>query len=68
MRREIGQVIQVAAIAEIPNLIEATLRQADDIRDRTRAARSRWIFNLGKSSRAAAGYLASLDGGPIPSR
>ncbi len=68
VRSEVGQVVDLSKVTEIPDLIDVTMRRADDIRHRTRAARSRWMFNVGKSSGVAAAYLASLDGGPTPSR
>lgn len=60
IRSQIGHVVEPEAVAEVPGVIESALRDTDGIRDRLLIARSRHIFNVGESSRAAAEFLVSL--------
>ena len=60
IRHEVGRVVDEPAMASIPGLVDEVAGLADSMRDRIRAARERSIFNIGRSSAAAASYLASL--------
>lgn len=63
IRREVGRVVDPSAIADLPRLIGEVLSETDAARKKIVAVRSRWVYNVGKSTPAAAGYLASLDAG-----
>ncbi len=58
VRRAIGSVVDPSELATIPDVIDRTLRQGLEVRERIVAARSRSIFNRGRSSEVAAAYLA----------
>jgi hypothetical protein len=60
IRFEVGHVVEPSAIATVPGLVEDSCRQSEATRERILAARAKWIFNVGRSSQVAAGYLASL--------
>jgi hypothetical protein len=60
IRFEIGHVVEPSAIATLPGLIDRMAGQRQALRERILAARSKWIYNLGRSSQVAAEYLASL--------
>ena len=60
IRFEVGHVVEPSAIATVPGLVEDSCRQSEATRERILAARDKWIFNVGRSSQVAAGYLASL--------
>jgi len=61
IRREVGRVVELSAVAEIPNVVAEVLAGTDAMREAVLSARSRWVYNVGDSAGVAAGYLASLD-------
>jgi hypothetical protein len=66
IRFEIGHVVELSAISSIPALIEDCSRQSEAMRKAILAARSKWIYNIGRSSEVAAEYLVSLREKPLP--
>lgn len=60
IRREVGRVVDEGAVADVALLVDDVAAQAELMRERIREVRDRSIFNVGRSSDAAAGYLASL--------
>ena len=61
IRREIGRVVELSAVTDTPNVVAEVLAGAERIREVVVAARSRLVYNVGDSTRVAAGYLASLE-------
>ena len=61
IRSEVGRVVDGSAIATVPRVIGEVLSETDATREAIVAARSRWVYNVGKSTGVAADYLASLD-------
>jgi YidC/Oxa1 family membrane protein insertase len=60
IRFEIGHVVEPSAIATVPNLIDECCREPEAMRERILAARAKWVYNVGRSSQAAARYFVSL--------
>lgn len=57
IRFEIGHVVVPSAIATVPHLIDRCCRQSEALRERILAARAKWVYNVGRSSQAAAEHL-----------
>lgn len=60
IRFEVGRVVEQSEIDTLPALIGECLRDSSQMRERILAARSKWIFNVGRSHEFAAEYLVSL--------
>lgn len=60
IRFQIGYVVEPAALNSVPGMIEKACQQPEAKRGTLLAARSKRVFNIGRSKDVAADYLASL--------
>jgi len=58
IRTEVGEILDPADLKELPNLVRRLVSNLDVFTRRIRAARLRWIFNVGDSSRIGAEAIA----------
>ncbi len=59
-REQLGRVISVAQLAELPQRLDRILVDDAAHRDRIRAFRERWVFNVGRSADAAVDWLIQI--------
>jgi YidC/Oxa1 family membrane protein insertase len=60
VRSKIGEVVQESGVEDLPDLIRRRIRDAAERGAIVRTVREASIFNVGRSARVAADYLASL--------
>jgi len=60
IRNEIGKIVSIDQLGEIPKKIESLYADIDNFRERVRKIRARTIFNVGKSGMVAAHHIAKI--------
>ncbi len=60
IREEIGAILDPAALAEAPRLVTALCARPGDFALRIRAARGKWIYNVGRSGEVGGDYVVDL--------
>jgi YidC/Oxa1 family membrane protein insertase len=63
IRELIGRVVSLDAVDRVPDVVAGSIAAATSVRERSFQARNRMIFNVGRSSEAAAAYLAEAAAG-----
>ena len=59
LRHQLGSVVSVDNIVDVPNLVENLFKQSDDYRERIRLIRNQYIYNVGSSASVSAEYIAN---------
>ena len=60
IRVDVGAILPPERLSDAPGLIDELLNDAEALAERIRAARSRWVFNVGNSGRRGADEVAAL--------